>query len=158
CRQCGHVFQNPRLSLAGLDFYYRDFYEGEGQDVMEGLFLAGSVMYRARAEFARGHMEAPPTRWLDVGSGHGHFCLAAAGIFEQTTFEALDMSDAVHDAERRGWIARGYQGMFPDVALGIEERYDVVSMFHYLEHTREPVDEIRAAHRVLRPNGHLVIE
>src|SRR6266567_4088927 len=28
CQDCGHVFQNPRLSFAGLEFYYRDFYDG----------------------------------------------------------------------------------------------------------------------------------
>lgn len=25
CRTCGYIFQSPRLSPAGLDFYYRDF-------------------------------------------------------------------------------------------------------------------------------------
>ncbi|HVE26510.1 MAG TPA: hypothetical protein VNC22_13945, partial [Sporichthya sp.] len=30
CRTCGHCFQNPRLSLEGLEYYYRDFYDGIG--------------------------------------------------------------------------------------------------------------------------------
>ena len=30
CGACGHIFQNPRLTPAGLDFYYRDFYDGLG--------------------------------------------------------------------------------------------------------------------------------
>src|SRR5205085_2632532 len=41
CRTCRHVFQNPRLSLEGLEFYYRDFYDGLGQEVMEPVFDGG---------------------------------------------------------------------------------------------------------------------
>ena len=36
--------------------------------------------------------------------------------------------------------------------------YDVVSMHHYLEHTREPLDELDAAATALVPGGHLLIE
>jgi SAM-dependent methyltransferase len=158
CRDCGHVFQNPRLSLGGLDFYYRDFYDGDGAEEMEFIFRTGTFMYRQRAEFGRRHMETTPTRWLDVGGGHGHFCLVSAGMLEDTGFEVLDMCPVVRDAERRGWVARAHHGLFPDLAPQLEESFDVVSMFHYLEHTREPLDEVRAARRVLRPNGYLVIE
>src|SRR5207248_6581492 len=35
CRGCGHVFQNPRLTLDGLDFYYRHFYDRLGAAGME---------------------------------------------------------------------------------------------------------------------------
>jgi SAM-dependent methyltransferase len=158
CCACGHVFQNPRLSLAGLDFYYRDAYDGEGEADTDFTFQMSSFLYGARAEFARHHMETPPARWLDVGAGHGHFCLYLAGVFEQTAFEALDMSDAMRTVERRGWVERVHQGLFPDLAPQLEARYDMVSMSHYLEHTREPKDELRAARRVLRPDGYLLIE
>jgi len=38
------------------------------------------------------------------------------------------------------------------------DTYDVVSMSHYLEHTREPIDEIKAAHQALKEGGMLLIE
>jgi ubiquinone/menaquinone biosynthesis C-methylase UbiE len=158
CLDCRHVFQNPRLSLAGLDFYYRDFYDGDGGELTEFSFRSSTFTYHQRAEFARRHMETTPSRWLDVGGGHGHFCLVSAGIFEHTAFEVLDRSDAVNHAQRRGWVARAHQGAFPDLGPQLQEHFDVVSMFHYLEHTREPVEELRAAQRVLRPNGYLAIE
>ena len=43
--------------------------------------------------------------------------------------------------------------MFPELAPTMAGAYDVVSMHHYLEHTREPNDELKAARRVLRPGG-----
>ncbi|HLJ08118.1 MAG TPA: class I SAM-dependent methyltransferase [Acidimicrobiia bacterium] len=157
CRSCGHVFQNPRLTIAGLDFYYRDFYDGAGDAQLEAAFGAQAKVYRNRAETLRGHAQSPGS-WLDVGTGHGHFCLVASGDWPGTTFDGLDMTDGIDEAARRGWVHRGYRGMFPELAPDLAGRYDVVSMFHYLEHTREPAQELDAAAAVLKPGGHLLIE
>lgn len=156
CGDCGHIFQNPRLSVEGLDFYYRDFYDGLGDEDAEFVFSMGSRSYRGRAEMLRG--VATPKRWLDVGSGHGHFCLVAQELWPETTFDGLDLSDSVVAAERRGWIDRAYKGLFPDLASELTGSYDVVSMHHYLEHTREPAAELDAAHTALERGGHLLIE
>src|SRR5690606_25995883 len=61
-------------------------------------------------------------------------------------------------AAQRGWIDRAYRGMFPDVAPELADQFDVVSMHHYLEHTREPAEELDAAVTALRPGGLLMIE
>jgi SAM-dependent methyltransferase len=156
CRACGHNFQNPQLTPEGLDFYYRDFYDGAGTADTQMMFSADLRPYRRRA--AAVGAVATPRRWLDVGGGHGHFCLAAAGVHPSTTFELLDQSDAVDEAVARGWVDRGHHGMFPKLAPELDERFDVVSMFHYLEHTVDPLAELDAAHRVLEPGGVLMIE
>lgn len=156
CRRCGHVFQNPRLSIEGLDFYYRDFYDGDGGEQLEMVFSSDDASYRGRAALVAAHAE--PKRWLDVGGGHGHFCLVARDQLPDTTFDGLDLSDSIAAAERRGWIERGYVGLFPDLAADLHGSYDVVSMHHYLEHTRDPAAEIDAAAVALEPGGHLLIE
>ncbi len=156
CVTCGHVFQNPRLSFDGLDFYYKDFYAGAFDAPMEIAFQSGAEGYRARAEALRGH--AVPHRWLDVGTGHGHFCLLAKETWPETRFDGLDMGESVEEAKRRGWVTEGYRQIFPDVAPKLAGAYDVVSMHHYLEHTLDPMAEISAAARVLEPGGHLLIE
>lgn len=157
CSACGHVFQNPRLTVAGLDFYYRDFYDGGGEAQLESAFGAQAKIYRNRAETLRGHAQSAAS-WLDVGTGHGHFCLAASADWPATAFDGLDRTDGIDEAARRGWVHRGYRGMFPELAPDLVARYDVVSMFHYLEHAREPAVELDAAATVLKPGGHLVIE
>ncbi|MHB8318305.1 MAG: class I SAM-dependent methyltransferase [Acidimicrobiales bacterium] len=156
CDSCHHKFQNPRLSLVGLDFYYRDFYDGMGEDQLEFVFGATDSAYRGRAKMLEPHAE--PTSWLDVGCGHGHFCLVAGEIWPDTRFDGLDMSESVEEAERRGWIDRGYRGLLLELAGQLKGRYDVVSMHHYLEHTREPLEELDAAIGALSPGGHLLIE
>jgi SAM-dependent methyltransferase len=156
CGGCGTVFQNPRLSIEGLGFYYRDFYDGVSQDRFEVVFAAEVPSYVGRVDLVGRHTE--PRRWLDVGTGHGHFCLVARERWPKAEVDGLDMTDAIDEAERRGWVGRGYRGLFPDLASTLAGSYDVVSMHHYLEHTREPGLDLDAAATVVEPGGYLEIE
>jgi SAM-dependent methyltransferase len=156
CRSCGHVFQNPRLSIAGLDVYYKDFYDGLGDRDTAFTFSMGGRSYLQRALMLAG--VTTPKRWLDVGAGHGHFSLCAREVWPETRFDGLDMSDTVAEAQHRGWIENAYRGLFPELAGDLVGAYDVVSMHHYLEHTRDPAAELDAAATVLEAGGHLLIE
>ncbi|MFJ6787371.1 class I SAM-dependent methyltransferase [Streptomyces angustmyceticus] len=156
CGHCGHIFQNPRLTPEGLDFYYRDFYEGLGGDGTALVLGRMSGTYRDRAELLRPF--TTPRAWLDVGTAAAHFCNAARAVWPDTRFDGLDMGEGVHAAARRGWIDTGHQGQFPELADRLTGRYDTVSMHHYLEHTRDPLAELDAAVKVLAPGGHLLIE
>ncbi len=156
CRDCGHIFQNPRLSIAGLDFYYKDFYDGLGEEGMDFVFGYSDASYVGRAKLLASH--ALPERWLDVGAGHGHFCCVARDILPNTSFDGLDLTHSIETAQQRGWIDRAWKGLFPELASQLTSTYDVVSMHHYLEHTLDPRAEIAAAHTALREHGWLLIE
>jgi SAM-dependent methyltransferase len=156
CGRCGHIFQNPRLSPAGLNFYYKDFYDGLGQAASDQIFKSQAPMYRMRARMLR--PVTTPKAWLDVGTGYGHFCAIARKIWPDTVFDGLDQSEGVEIGARRGWIQHAYRGEFIALADELAGRYDVVSMHHYLEHTSDPFGELDTAARVLLPGGHLLIE
>jgi SAM-dependent methyltransferase len=156
CRACGHIFQNPALSPKGLDYYYEQAYDGANDDLAEAAFGGLLASYEGRIEAIARFTE--PTAWLDVGAGHGHFCLMARQRWPEGRFDGLDLSDSITEARRRGWIDTAYQGMFPELAGGLPRSYDVVSMHHYLEHTRDPRAELSAATKVLEPGGYLMIE
>lgn len=162
CRDCAHVFLNPGLRPAGLDFYYRDFYDGLQAEQIEGMFAASDIGYRARARLVPAEAlvstEDRAASWLDVGAGYGHFCLVAAGMLPGVTFDAVDQGHGIDEAERRGWIGHGYRKMFPELVDEIAGRYDVISMFHYLEHTPDPRAELDTAAAALPDGGHLIIE
>jgi SAM-dependent methyltransferase len=161
CRSCGHVFQNPRLTLEGLDFYYREFYDGLGGQHMDTTFDSAVEPYRQRAEMVRDELAtagAAPRRWLDVGCGYGHFAKHARAVLPDTTFDGLDMGVAVTVGAARGWLDHAHQGLFPELAGSLAGQYDVVSMHHYLEHTRDPRAELDAAAQVLDRGGLLLIE
>ncbi|OKK16322.1 methyltransferase type 12 [Streptomyces sp. CB00455] len=157
CHDCGHLFQNPRLNERGLAFYYRDFYDGLGEERLGGVFGGRTASYRSRARSVRPHLPGA-AEWLDVGTGHGHFCESARAVLPAVAFDGLDRSDGAELAERAGRVRRGRRGSFPDLAERLPGSYDVVSMFHYLEHCAAPQRELEAARAVLRPGGLLVID
>lgn len=156
CADCEHVFQNPRLAPPGLDYYYRDFYDGLGRESAEAFF--GFGVKNQEDQVAAVLKITRPRRWLDVGGGHGHLCQVAKRQLPDTRFEGLDLSDSIEEAERAGWIDKGYRGMFPSTAPALEDQFDLVSMFHYLEHTADQRAELAAAYRAVAPGGHVVIE
>lgn len=158
CRACGHVFQNPALSDEGLSFYYRDTYDGLNAERAEANLGSMSLIYESRASTVRDHRPDAPRRWLDVGTASGHFCEAAARMFPTTVFDGLDMSDGVLSAQRAGRIEQAHQGQFPDLSPGLAGTYDQISMFHYLEHTRDPFADLDAAVTALTDDGWLLIE
>ena len=160
CRTCGHVFQNPCLNPEGLNFYYRDFYDGIGRATMEAVFDPRTEIYQSRAK-----MLAPffgpgeePKNWLDIGAGYGHFCRDAATVFPGTTFDGLDQGQGVLDAVEKGWINHAHHSWFPDLEAELTGRYDVISMFHYLEHVLDIRSELDLTHRVMPDGGYLLIE
>lgn len=156
CQSCGHLFQNPRLNACGLEFYYRDFYTGAGEKTVQCHLASMTKFYRARARMVKGHGQ--PRRWLDVGAGYGHFSQTAREILTDTKFHVLDISESIKQAETLGWAERAYVGRLLDLAPQLEETYDLVSMFHYLEHTSDPLAELRAVAAVIEPQGLLMIE
>lgn len=158
CKSCGHIFQNPRLSIDGLSFYYKDFYDGLGRSLFDDNFSSQARFYKARAEMVTRY--AQPATWLDVGAGGGHFCCYTSGLLPNTRFDGLDLNEGIEEAERRGWVRRGIRRLFPEAAgeLVAQQRYDVVSMSHYLEHTLDPRAELDAAATVLEEGGLLLIE
>jgi ubiquinone/menaquinone biosynthesis C-methylase UbiE len=156
CADCKHIFQNPALTVRGLDHYYEHAYDGIGEELAEVSFGTLTPIYERRIETLARYTE--PRAWLDVGTGHGHFPLFARRRWPEATFDGTDIAESVEAAHRYGRIDTAYRGLFPDMADGLPRSYDVLSMHHYLEHTREPRRELAAAAKVLEPGGHLMIE
>ena len=156
CSACGYIFQNPRLSADGLAFYYRDMYDGLNAPLIELILGSNDAVYRKRARLFSKY--CTPGRWLDVGGGNGYFCCVARGLWPGATFDGLDLSQGIKEAEKSGWVDHGYQGQFPDIALSLAGAYDVISMIQYLEHTIAPEKELCAAHTALTDGGTLIVE
>ncbi|AVH59163.1 MULTISPECIES: class I SAM-dependent methyltransferase [Streptomyces] len=160
CGDCAHAFQNPRLTAEGLAFYQRDLRGGVHEGLVERLLgvrgSRGRHRVAARAMLPYGE----PESWLDVGTGHGHFPAAARDVHPYTAFDGLDPTRRVEEARAAGRVEEAHRGRLTDprITARLRARYDVVSMFHHLEHSPDPRDELRAALVVLRPGGHLLVE
>ena len=156
CTRCHSWVQNPRLSPSGLEFYYKDAYDGLGERSLDALFGATQDLYAQRVDMVCAHTE--PKRWLDVGCGHGHMFAYARGALSGTRLEGLDFGESVTVGKARGWMDEAHEGLFPATAPDLAGRFDVVSMCHYMEHVTDQRAELKAAHHVLTSGGLLLIE
>ena len=159
CGHCGHIFQNPRLNAEGLEYYYRDFYDGLNFSKMKKAMRRKRATYRKRASALLLFTTTPAT-WLDVGAAHGHFCETARNVFPGAVFHGLDASGSLAEAVVQGRLDRAFQMELPAL-LNSPQRaigYDVISMFHVLEHVAEPRIYLECAMQLLKPGGLMVME
>ncbi|GGW81097.1 methyltransferase type 12 [Streptomyces lucensis JCM 4490] len=160
CRDCAHTFQNPRLTPEGHAFFHRDFYERQLEEFTARVVSPRTARRRLRATARRLSALPEPESWLDVGTGHADFPQAAKEFFPYTSFDGLDPTARVEQALVEGRVEEAHRGYLssPGTAARLRARYDVVTMFHHLQHAPDPRAELRGALTVLRPGGHLVVE
>lgn len=110
------------------------------------------------AQYA-GHILLPPVpaqggRSLDVGCGSGWLVERC----KQEGWEAFGIEPGHEAAERaRRFTGRPvYEGTLPGVDLP-ESSFDAVTFWHVLEHVPSPLQTLRAAARLLRPGGALLV-
>ncbi|CAM5550120.1 hypothetical protein SGLAM104S_07263 [Streptomyces glaucescens] len=132
CRDCAHVFQNPRLTPEGLAFHFRDPQPRTGDP------RASRRRMRATARVMLAYGE--PEGWLDVGTGDADFPEAARAFFPYTAFDGLDPTPRVLRARAADRLEEAYVGHLttPGITDGLHARYDVVSLLHQLNRTRTP--------------------
>ncbi|MEH0543862.1 class I SAM-dependent methyltransferase [Streptomyces sp. B21-105] len=149
CRDCRHAFQNPCLTAEGLELYAAR--EDHRRTTRGRLRATARTMLPFTPE---------PESWLDVGTGDAAFPEAAKELFAYTAFDGVDPAPAVRWAHAAGRLDEAHMGRLtnPETLSRLRGRYDVVSMLHHLEHTRDPRQELAAAVTALRPGGHLLLE
>jgi 2-polyprenyl-3-methyl-5-hydroxy-6-metoxy-1,4-benzoquinol methylase len=157
CDGCGLGFLDPRLSsdeIAELykSEYFAARYDG-GLDPSSDKFAKRISGESHRVRFVR--RLARSGSLLDIGCGYGYFLHACmqAGF----KVKGLDVSDWAAD------YARDTLGI--DVALGEAaedvfepETFDVICMWHSLEHTTDPHRALRASSIWLKPGGLFVVD
>lgn len=157
CTGCGLVATLPQPDEAGLAYYYRDVYSPGTAPAGYQLGAMGRWAARRRlAVLERQLTLAPGTRVLEVGCGYG----ALLSLLHREcgcTAVGLDF-DAGSVANARDRDVIDYRCGTLDTADLPPASFDVVLMFHSLEHLRDPVRALGQAARLLKPGGTCVVE
>jgi SAM-dependent methyltransferase len=160
CNGCGLVYQNPRVTLERIGEFYDDQYIAHRKTRPWGPLapLFDRAMNKLDADkerlIARYVTLDRTSQVLDVGCATGTF-LQRLRTVHGARVSGVDFKDLSSSPPLEG--VEFHCGLFYEVPLA-DRRFDLVTMWHFLEHDYDPLRSLRTARRVLKPGGTLVIE
>lgn len=155
CAKCGLVWSDP-LPHNPRDFYeddYRVSYKGTYSPKPKHILRAGNVALSRHRKVEQ--LLSKPLTILDVGSGGGEF-----SYFLQTLghdVKGIEPNKGYAEYSIREYGLKVQVGFIQDVMMQ-EEGFDLITIWHVLEHTENPFNVLAKLHTLLRPQGILVIE
>lgn len=155
CKACGLVWSDPRPQEARR-FYTEDYrlaYKGTFAPKDKHVLRAGRVALD-RLEKIRPHLRGR-MKVLDVGSGGGEFAYLLQSLGHEVTGVEPNRGYAGFAAARYGLDIR--RGMLDEVELEAGG-WDLVTVWHVLEHMEDPAAVLRKLRGALRPGAQLVVE
>lgn len=148
CRSCRVYYRAPRPTQEAIKQSY-DL--GSNYDRWAEEEAYRDDMWRRRVELITRHQTRG--RLLDVGTGDGRFLAAAAQAgFECEGTEISE--DGAARARERGFEVRN--GQFTELSTP-PESFDVVTIWHVLEHVPDPGAVLAQSLAILRPGGWLAV-
>ncbi len=160
CDKCGLVYQNPRLPVDRIKEFYDSEYIAHRKKKDWGpltpLYTWAMNKHDRDKEklVSRFVRLGPKTEVLDVGCAVGTFLLHLNRRYG-CAISGLDFKE---DLAYPGFDQiEFYQGLFYEAPLQ-RNRYDLVTMWHFLEHCYDPERSLRTAAEVLNDDGTLIVE
>jgi SAM-dependent methyltransferase len=160
CAACGLVYQAPRLTLEHVRPYYDDRYIAHQERARWGVIAplvawAFGAVDRAKLRLVCRYaaLDAQSTA-LDVGCGSGTF-LAALRRATGAEVSGVDFVDLSDRAALRN--VHFHHGLFYEQDFG-GARFDLITMWHFLEHDYEPLRSLETAREHLTRSGRLIVE
>lgn len=157
CAGCGLSYVDPLPSREELTRFYANRYRLEYKQAsrprLKHVHRAGKVALsrlRVAALLAK-----PAARVLDCGAGGGEFSYLMSSRGYRVT--GIEPNDGYREFARGEYGVDLRPGALDDVEFGDNE-FDLITIFHVLEHIPDPSAALARLAGWLRPGGHLYVE
>jgi 2-polyprenyl-3-methyl-5-hydroxy-6-metoxy-1,4-benzoquinol methylase len=157
CNNCSLGVLDPQPSLEQLqNLYTKEYFESHYQENL----LTGSAQLQQRLKQENHRLRffrkfKKDGKILDIGCGRGYFLIACRDL--GYTVEGIDISDAAAMHIRSEFKIPVHVGKLNTIKLA-ESSFDIITMWHSLEHTADPNFYIKIARRWLKNDGILVVD
>ena len=156
CKHCHSIQIHPFPDIDNLKEAYKVDYHGYATPEDKGIFYKAlfNIVEALNMKELKTFINQE-SKVLDVGCSIGLFLekLRKLGVTQLT---GIDFSPlAIAGLVERGM--KGYQGTFLDFEAP-DNSFDLIAMNNYLEHTLNPVEELKKAIKLLKPGGRIIGE
>jgi 2-polyprenyl-3-methyl-5-hydroxy-6-metoxy-1,4-benzoquinol methylase len=162
CRRCGLLYNNPRLDTESLkQIYSKEYfvvdvnecgtdYKAYADYIADEPVIMRSMLRRMQKVEKYSGCKG---RVLDVGCAAGFSLLAARQLGWEA--QGIEFSDFCYNyALSRG--LKVHHGMLADYPCK-EEHFDAITMWDYLEHSPDPLADLKICSTLLKPGGVILL-
>lgn len=163
CRSCGLAFQNPRVALSHIKNFYDSEYIAHRKKKDWGILTslyenAMSKHDRDKEKLVSKYVKLDSnsnSKVLDVGCAVGSFLLHLKDKY-QAQISGVDFKD---DLKFPRFDEIDFHcGLFYEQDSLQANSYDLITMWHFLEHCYNPMESLRKAKELIKPGGKIIIE
>jgi len=155
CTDCELVSTRPFLSDEAQGIWYRAKYHGWWKGIKwHPLHVITGFLQGNRFRFVNRHMQEG-SRLMDIGCGDGTFIK----YMESRGFEVWGVENpGLFPRSGEGDTDMDMKGLDVGTGPGGEVvQFDIVTVWHALEHVEDPLSVLRRAHDALKTSGRLII-
>ncbi len=160
CQACSLVYQNPRIHVDQIKYFYDSEYIAHRKKKNWGMLtpLYEKAMNKHDSDKAKLVNKYVPlnekTRVLDVGCAVGTFLL----YVKKTFGSKISGVDFKEDLSYPGFDQIDFhQGLFYQQDFK-DKKFDLITMWHFLEHCYDPKRSVQKAKELLAPGGVFIAE
>jgi 2-polyprenyl-3-methyl-5-hydroxy-6-metoxy-1,4-benzoquinol methylase len=163
CSSCGLVQQCTLPTDGALRVYYshhyrtdyKKTYRPKNKHVFRAGIAAGNRLAFLESSISNGDKNSlKGLRHLDVGAGGGEVVFAAQALLGLESI-GIEPNEGYSEFAR---ITYGIEVRTAELSDVISERFDLVTMFHVLEHMPKPLQVFELLFSMINPDGLLLIE